>query len=107
MQQKLLQAFFLQNLRFFFKKGSKGLKKEILQETRNFYFSSDFDGFFFSLFLSMRAFGSMTMDFLYLVPFFELKGVKVVGGWGSQFLLIWKNFIFNLILTGFSANDSS
>ena len=37
------------------------------------YFSSDFDGFFF---LSMRAFGNMSTDFLYLVPFSSQKGSK-------------------------------
>ena len=82
MKQKLLKAFFCSFFRFLYKRGQRVIKNVILQEIRNFYFSSDFGGFsagcqqIFSIFCR-----------------FELKGVKVVGE-GNSISYNMKNFYF-------------
>jgi len=69
----------------------------------NFYFSSDFDGIFFIWFVSLRAFSSMSTNCLYLLLFSKKKGQS---GEKIQFYIIWKFFLFHVILIVFFPNYS-
>ena len=75
MQQKLLQAFCSRNL-FFKKKGSNVKKKKNLR-WEIFNFHHIMVKIFCIWFLSMKAFSSMSTDFLCLLLFLSNKGAKL------------------------------
>ena len=92
-KQKLLQAFFCSFFRFLYQRGQRVIKNVILQEMRNFYFSSNFDVFF--SFDSSQWELSVVCQQIFSISYrFRAKRGQSSGGGGSQFPLIWKNFNF-------------